>query len=445
MYGKRIDTRTSYYYSFRYGLLIWLFIAGLILCHGNLYSQDSTSTFRLPGEFEQQKAVWFGWDQLDSTAINTVANIIKGLNGKVPVRVVVQDHKTKVLANESLSRRGVTLDSIIFCIVGGDRFWIRDNGAVFLTDSTGNLGVADFQWSSYGYFDWLLERYPEMSEAITTLKEARMNSEDSKLDQRMAALTRAQVISSPLVMEGGALESNGKGVLLQCEQVTLQRNPGWTKEAIEAEFKRVLNIEKVIWLREGTIDDGRSFIPYNNYRFTGTGGHLDEFVRFANDSTILLAWVEEEDRRRHPLNELNYQRMATNYEILKNATDQDGKPFRIIKVPLPDIVELDQPFESQLQKEFGYLQSYNPEDEVIHVASVSYLNFLLVNDVIINASYVRHGTRSKREKQVKAIFEEVFPDRRQVWIDALPLNRRGGGIHCISLPEPTQRISTCNH
>jgi agmatine deiminase len=242
-------------------------------------------------------------------------------------------------------------------------------------------------------------------------------------------------------MEGGAMETNGKGVLLQCEQVTLERNPGWTKKQIEDEFRRLLNISKVIWLKKGTADDGRKFNPYKNYLFTGTGGHLDEFVRFADANTILLGWIDEKDIDKHPLNRITYERMKENLNILEKATDQDGNPFRIIKVPLPSIIELGQVDENTEISGNG-LDSLLSKAEnrtnkkMTKVAAVSYLNFLVTNDMIINASYVNHGTSIEYEERVKAIFKEVFPDREQVWIDVLPLNRNGGGIHCITHHEP---------
>ena len=66
--------------------------------------------------------------------------------------------------------------------------------------------------------------------------------------------------------------------------------------------------------------------------------NTDEFVRFANATTILLAWVDEKEKDLNAINKMNYERMNENYNILKNAKDQDGKPFHIIKVPLPDLI-----------------------------------------------------------------------------------------------------------
>ena len=405
-------------------------------------SQVNLNTFRYPAEFEQQQAVWFGWEKEDTSLQNTAVKIISKLQGKVPVKMAVASEELGESAIKFLTKKGINPDQIDFYVIPGDRFWIRDNGATFLVDNDARMGVVDFQWSSYGYFDWLLEKLPQMATAIKAVRDMQLINDKSMLDQKMALITGSELIESKLVIEGGALETNGKGVLLQCEQVTLQRNPGWTKEQIEEEYRRVLNIKKVIWLKKGTADDGRRFVPYRNYVFTGTGGHLDEFVRFADAHTILLAWIDEEDKDKNPLNHLTYERMHENLKILEKATDQDGNPFRIIKVPMPSIIELAQGTQHGVtsdDSEFaGYLTGTenSPGKKMIRVATVSYLNFLVTNGMVINASYVNHGTPAQREERVKAIFKEVFPDRKQVWIDVLPLNRNGGGIHCITHQEP---------
>ena len=75
-----------------------------------------------------------------------------------------------------------------------------------------------------------------------------------------------------------------------------------------------------------------------NYYGGGTGGHTDEFVRFANANTIMLAWVDEKEKNISIINQMNYERMNENYRILQQAKDLEGKPFNIIKVPLPDFM-----------------------------------------------------------------------------------------------------------
>ena len=420
------------------------FLCSILFTLNIVFAQNKGNTFRFPGEFERQQAVWFGWDTENTNIQKTVASIINGLTGKVPIKIATGTPDIQKSAKDALSKMGINTDIIQFHILPGERLWIRDNGATFLTNSEGQQAVVDFEWSNYGYYDWLLENRPAYAMYFLAMKQNSNDNLFSDADKDMAKINKVRRIKSHLAMEGGSLETNGKGVLIQSEQVTLQRNPDWTKEEIEEEYRRVMNITKVIWLKNGTADDSRSFMPNNGYVALGTGGHTDEFVRFANPNTILLAWINEGDRGKHPLNDVTYQRMQENYEILKNATDQDGKPFNIIKVPLPSVVEWTATVtEKTNSMDFDKMEASRlPLEEqtigntITRVASVSYLNFLISNGVIINASYTNHGTTTEHEAKVKAIFRDVFPDLEQVWIDALPLNRQGGGIHCVTLQEP---------
>ncbi|MBU3821356.1 agmatine deiminase family protein [Flavobacteriaceae bacterium XHP0103] len=409
-----------------------------------MFGQNKGNTFRFPAEFERQQAVWFGWENENTDIQKTVGNIINGLSGKVPIKIATSTPEIQKAARETLIKMGINTNLIQFHIVPGERLWIRDNGATFLTNNEGQQAVVDFEWSNYGYYDWLFSARPQYAALYMALKMNSLKNQFSDADKEMAKINKVRRIKSDLAMEGGSLETNGKGVLIQSEQVTLQRNPDWTKEEIEEEYRRVMNITKVIWLKNGTADDSRSFMPNNGYVSVGTGGHTDEFVRFADASTILLAWIEEEDIVKHPLNKITYQRMQENYKILKDATDQDGKPFKIIKVPLPSAIEWTATVaEKTNSMDFDKMEASRLPLEaqtigktITRVASVSYLNFLISNGVIINASYTNHGTPTEREAKVKAIFRDAFPNLEQVWIDALPLNRQGGGIHCVTLQEP---------
>ncbi len=408
-------------------------------------AQNTSTGFRFPAEFEEQQAIWFGWEKEDGNIQLVIAHLIQALQGRTEIKIAVPVNESIDSVSVFLKHNGINCDKIKFYSTSGGRFWIRDNGAVFVTNDNGQLGAVDFEWNNYGYYDWMITKLPLLADSINVLKKRMMTGDASKMDAKMATLTGALIVKSKLVIEGGAMESNGKGVLIQCEEVTLQRNPGWSKKDIEAEYKKLFNIKKVIWVKRGMADDAKIYQPYGKYVSLGTGGHVDEFVRFVNSSTILLSWIDEEDIEKNPLNAVTYKRMNENLKILQKAKDQDGKYFRIIKVPVPSVVEWPvtvaknvSVFEYDKLDVFNFRPLVKPAvgDQLIRVASVSYLNFLVTNGAIINASYVKYGTSSEKEERVKAIFREVFPDREQVWIDTLPVNRLGGGIHCITLHEP---------
>jgi len=408
--------------------------------------KEDPAAFYMPGEFENHEAVWFGWESEDSLTRTVAMQIMNAIQANVQIKIAVDSDSLKMVAKMQIAKAGMDTASIQFFTVLGDRYWIRDHGAAFLVNKRGEKAAVDFGWNLYGYFDWMKLREPERADSIEIWKQKTLNGSTSKVDSLMSVITKAKYIKSALVIEGGAIESNGKGVLIQNEQVVLQRNPGWTKEEIEAEYKRVMNVKKLIWMKKGLADDDHIYqLHEGKYVTFGTGGHTDEFVRFADAHTILLAWVEEDEVELHPLNRITYERMKENLGILEASTDQDGNPFRIIKVPLPRLVESSVVVaETNATDELWKItrKSFLPEEKVnlgdslIRVAASSYLNFLITNGVIVNATYTTHGTSQVHEEKVKAIFEQVFPNHKKVWIDALPLNQNGGGIHCSTQQEP---------
>ncbi|MCB0853853.1 MAG: agmatine deiminase family protein, partial [Bacteroidetes bacterium] len=267
----------------------------------------------------------------------------------------------------------------------------------------------------------------------------------------MGAWDGSPAVKTDVNMEGGSIEVNGKGTLILCEAVTLQRNPKLSKTYIESEFRRVLGVSHIIWLKQGLAEDPLHFNQiYDKYYGWGTFGHTDEFVRFVNDSTLLLAWVDEAERNKHPINEMNYYRMKENLRILEQSRDQDGKRFKVIKVPLPDPIYLNTVIGRSRENNIsGELPQWkvaqnwlpekglmNPGDSINWVAASSYLNYLVTNGAVLLPTYQKSGSSGEKEAKVRDIFSRVFPDRKLIFLDVLNLNYHGGGIHCITQQEP---------
>ncbi|MCC5927624.1 MAG: agmatine deiminase family protein [Cyclobacteriaceae bacterium] len=408
--------------------------------------KTDTEAFYMPGEFEPHEAIWFGWRAAHPPFHESVAQMVKGLEGNVPIKIALNHDSLKNEAINVLKLAGVNTDLLRFYTMPGESYWIRDHGAAFLVNKKGEKAIVDFEWNDYGYASWLGLRRPDLKDSIPLIEQAARTKARHKVDSLMGVATGAKHIQSALIMEGGSLESNGKGVILQNESVTLNRNPGWSKEEIEEEYQRVLGAKKVIWMKRGLAEDEHwTHLHEGKYVTWGTGGHTDEFVRFADANTILLSWVDEDELDKHPLNRLNYERMQENYEILKAATDAEGKAFRIVKVPLPEPVErfvvVSEDHNPESMRSISpdlFLPGERPAagDTLIQISASSYLNFLVSNGVVLNATYLAHGTSPEKEDKVKAIFEEVFPGRRLVWIDAMAQNWSGGGIHCSTQQEP---------
>ncbi len=415
-------------------------------------SQDP-SAFYMPGEFEPHEAVWFGTWYMSEWASDykrVISEVMKAIDGHVQIKMASASDSIMKIAKRQLDSLGVDTTKIQFHVMPGEAHWIRDHGAAFVINREGELGAVDFEWDAYGSLDWSVLRDSTIIDSLDFYKEKIKSGDRAKVDSLMAVATAAQWIRGDLTIEGGAIEVNGNGVLIQCEAVTLQRNPGWTKEALEEEYKRTLGIRKVIWLPQGLAEDEHlTQFQFGKYITLGTGGHTDEFVRFADARTILLAWVDENEADAHPLNKLNYERMSKNYEILKNATDQDGKAFKIIKIPMPYLQERpilvsDSIYDDHhiSSEAFNYKdrKMVKEGDTLVSVAAASYLNFLVTNGVVVTASYSKDEASMKREKEVEQLFQNAFPGRIIIFIDAMPLNWHGGGIHCSTQQEPKRRM-----
>jgi agmatine deiminase len=433
-------------------LAILLTVCILFSCNTNKYERPA-ETFYMPAEWQPHDAVWLGWEK-DTTFryYPVVAEIIKAIAPYVTVKIAVDNDSLLQTAKARLLQYGIDSTMYKTYIMPGDRYWIRDHGAAFLVNAKGELGVADFAWNGYGYPGFLKEKYNGNMDSVNYYLQKRhvQRMKAGAVDSSMAVAEGAVRLTTNVKHEGGAIEVNGNGTLILCEATVFQRNPELTRAYIETEFKRVLGVSNIIWMKKGLADDPQNFYRRitGNYVGGGTGGHTDEFVRFANENTILLAWVDEKEKDLSPINQMNFERMNENYNILKNAKDFNGKPFNIIKVPLPDfmykkiVVRKIDSTESTLDVEVNdFIPSEQPKwgDTLLRVPAASYMNYLVTNNVVLLASYTAMGSSKEKEATVKAIFEKAFPDRKIIFIDAMPLNWSGGGIHCSTQQQPRRK------
>ncbi|MFD2202684.1 agmatine deiminase family protein [Shivajiella indica] len=423
----------------------------LFFACGRKETKFPAETFYMPAEWETHEAVWLGWEK-DSTQrfYPSIGKIITTLKPHVAVKIAFDNDSLKQTAITKLIELGVDTTGIKMYVMPGERYWIRDHGAAFLVNGKGELAVADFSWDSYGLPGFLDLKYEGNKDSINAAwnKNLVFRLKTGSVDSLMAVAEGAKIIKTQVIHEGGAIEVNGKGTLILCEATVFQRNPTLSRETIESEFKRVLGVSNIIWMKEGLADDPHHFFRRisGNYIGGGTGGHTDEFVRFANPTTILLAWVDEAEKDLDPISRMNYERMNENYEILQNAKDQDGKPFTIIKVPLPDLITQEVVVREALKKD-GFTfdvkaESFIPSeavqvgDTLLRVPAASYFNYLVTNGLVLLPSYTAMGSSKEKEEAVREIFEEQFPGRKIVFFEGLMQNWYGGGIHCSTQQQP---------
>lgn len=426
--------------------LLFAMLATLLAC-----KQPSDKLY-MPAEWEPHEAVWLGWQAGENNEFHPgIAQLIKTLAAEVKVKIACDNDSLLQTAKHYLfGQAGLDSSNIEWYVMPGERYWIRDHGAAFLVNEKGELGVADFDFKMYGLPVWIQEYAAGDDSIVSKRMQWIEKSLTTTVDSQMAAATGARILKANVVHEGGSIEVNGKGTLILCEAVALTRNPGKTKAELETEFKNVLGVTNIIWMKEGLADDPNwSRRIEGRYYGWGTGGHTDEFVRFASPNTLLLAWVPEGEKDLNPLNRINYERMSENLRILEASTDQDGKPFTIIKVPLPTLHTRPLVVTDDMQGKDPELyttgQRYLPKerpqvgDTIQVVPASSYLNYLITNGLVLLPTYQAVGTSAQKEAEVEAIFKKLYPDRKIVFFDFMPQNWSGGGIHCSTQQEPRRR------
>ena len=225
--------------------------------------------------------------------------------------------------------------------------WIRDFGPVYLINGFGKKKLVDF-----GYFGKRLEFTKEIA--------AKMN---------------LQIIESSFNSSGGARETNRKGTIILCEAHELDVNKPKTKAEIEKEFTEKLAMKKIIWMKRGVPqDDSRLNGPmFEQIYPNGVNGHVDQFVRFADAGTILISSVSEEEAKLHPILAEAKKRLDENYDILLNSTNQDGKKFKVIKVPFAPLLFIERTFGS---------------NRIFVTPVTSYMNFIVTNSMVILPTYI---------------------------------------------------------
>ena len=207
-----------------------------------------------------------------------------------------------------------------------------------------------------------------------------------------------------VVLEGGAIDVNGRGTLLTTEECLLsrvqERNPGFTRDDYAEIFRRYLGVTNVLWLRNGIAGDD-------------THGHVDDLARFVDPSTVVT--VIENDPA-----EANYAPLQENLALLREMKDQDGCPLRVETLPMPEPVW----FDGQR-------------------LPASYANFYIANKIVLVPTF-----NDPADRVALATLAALFPGREIVPIYCRDLVLGLGTIHCMTqqLPgESTERVNgvTC--
>lgn len=387
-------------------------------------------THRFPAEWEPHAAIWLGWHERPARD-SVLAQMVVALQPHVPVTILFKNDSMRQAGNRLLAAMGADTGRVTWVQNSHYSFWMRDPGPLFLETPTGSLRMADFRYTSYG-----VKAMPE-DQKITPV-----DDEEGLADGEMAQQRAWPVIRSDFVAEGGGLETNGQGLLMTIEETARQRNPGKSLAEIEREYLRLMGGKKVIWLKRMThhdrvVLDGPSV---GSYYAGGANGHVDEVARFVSPNTVLVAEIEADERASNPLARLDAPILDEYAATLRAATDLDGKPLRVIRVPSPSIELFVRkiPISDSARKKYD-IRGLKNGDTARFVPAVSYLNFLVSNGIVLIPMYWKPGMplrERQKDEEVRRLFTQLYPDRKVVQINPLAVNWGGGGMHCVSQQQP---------
>lgn len=350
-------------------------------------TQDKTPHalgYRMPAEWEPHSAVWLAWPH-DTTSFPHLdraeaafADFVSEIHTSERVELLVRDAPMQRKATQLLQDRGVDFRQVGFHGADYAEIWFRDYGPIFVSDrERQRLALTKWIFNAWG------NKYEEL------LK-------DTQVPYFMNESLRLPLFETGVVLEGGSIDVNGKGTLLTTEQCLLNqnRNPELHKEEIERYLRDYLGATHCIWLKEGIEGDD-------------TDGHIDDIARFVNPTTVVCATQPDRSDPDHEV-------LKANYQLLQQATDQDGRPLDVVQLPVPGRVG---------DERVGDDQARLP---------ASYANFYIGNTKVLVPTFgVENDTRALE------VLQSVFPDRRVVGINAVGLVYGLGTFHCMSQQQPS--------
>ena len=268
-----------------------------------------------------------------------------------------------------------------------DDTWARDHGAITLLprpenkEKTGKAILLDFCFNGWG------KKFPAKNDNRITQNLNSGGAFEAYYEYEMKDYL-------DFVLEGGSIESDGKGTVFTTSQCLLapNRNQPLSKEGIEDYLKKVLCAERIVWL------------DYGNLIGDDTDGHIDTIVRIAPNDTILYVKCNDE-------NDEQFEDFEALEKQLQDLRTKEGKPYRLLPLPMPKTM-------------------YDEGDRL----PATYANFLIINGAVLVPTY----NQPELDKKAMEIIQQAFPDREIIGIDAQVAVRQHGSLHCLTMQFPCE-------
>ncbi|MDW8353612.1 MAG: agmatine deiminase family protein [Bryobacterales bacterium] len=333
----------------------------------------SACGFRMPAEWEPHEATWLAWPHERSDWPGKFApiewvycEVARHLAPGERVRILVENREMEERARRRLRQSHADLAAVEFFHCPTDRSWIRDYGPVFVRNARGEVAITNWKFNAWAkYRNW---------------------RRDNGVPDRLARRLKLPQWKTGIVLEGGAIDVNGQGLLLATEECLLSpvqaRNPGLDRAGVERALADFLGVRHVIWLGRGIAGDD-------------THGHVDDIARFVSPDTVVACY--EPDR-----SDPNHEPLEENLRILRRW------PLRVVRLPMPEPV---------------YFAGQR--------LPASYANFYIGNAAVLVPVF-----NDPRDREALSALARLFPERKVVGIYARDLVLGLGTLHCITQQQP---------
>lgn len=345
--------------------------------------------FYMPAEWEPHEGTWLQWPQdkvyrgYELKLERIWINMVEALHDHEMVHLVVNCERQQDHVAGQLLYHNIGLKNVDFHIISTNDVWARDNGPIFVVNDDGDIAITNWGFNGWG------GRFPYEL--------------DNKVPTAIGTQLDIPVFDVPMVLEAGAVDVNGKGTFLATKTSIIDsyRNPGMSRDDIDAVLSQYLGVTHFIWLTgagRGECDKWGD----------ETDSHIDIVARFVDNSTVLYNTTNN-------LSDPRYQMLAKSYEELKAATNETGQPLTLIPLPLPEI----------------YQTSSMTDWRRSSFTDAAYSNYLIANNVVLVPVYGHNNDQYGLE-----IIAEHFPGREVIGIEVVALIEHGGAIGCVTQPQP---------
>ncbi len=351
---------------------------------GDARPSTPDSRFFIPAEWAPHAATWIAWPHSEHDWPGKLgpipwvyAEIVRVLHARERVEILCHDEDVADDARRKLDAHACDPAGYRLHVVPNDRVWLRDSAPTFAFDLGGRIALLNWRFNGWAKYDDYLfdEKIGGAIERITGYP-------------RLTPV-RPDGSGWRLVLEGGAIDGNGDGIVMATEECLLSdvqsRNSGTTREGYEAVFREWLGATRTLWLGRGCVGDD-------------THGHIDDVARFVASDTVVLAYEED------PADE-NHESSVDNARRLRAF---EGGRLRVIPIPYPRPVIMDG-----------------------NRLPASYANFYIANDVVLVPTF-----NDPNDRVALNALTACFPKRTIVGIHAVDLVWGLGTLHCLTQQEP---------